>query len=90
MVHSGDVVVMGGRSRTYIHGVPRIFKGTFHLSDQAKMSSLVHHSVSLAAAEESCYKKYATVLDRMQGRRINISIRQVHSVHSNLSTSKEL
>ncbi len=90
MVNSGDVVVMGGRSRTYIHGVPRIFKGTFYLSDQAKMSSLVHHSVSPAAGKDLCYQKYATVIDRMQGRRINIIIRQVHSVHSNLSMSKVL
>lgn len=94
MVHSGDVIVMGGKSRTCIHGVPRIFNRTFQPSldvdtcqpsivDCNNPAKLVFPEKLLSSDGKEKRQSAESDNDRletisfMQGRRINVSIRQV-------------
>ena len=63
LVRSGDTCIMGGPSRKAVHGVPRIFGAT--------SPEFLWEGAKLPAGLE--YMK-----DVMKGRRINISLRQVH------------
>lgn len=60
-VRSGDVVIMGGESRLFMHGVPRIVEHTLHkeLVDVASTPS------------------QRAVIEYLSDSRININVRQV-------------
>lgn len=62
LIRSGDVVVMGGRSRYCFHGVPRIIEGTSpHYLDP-----------------ESVPKEFKPHCEYLKTKRININVRQVY------------
>ncbi len=88
MLHSGDVIVMGGCSRTYVHGVPRIISGSFDCSriDESESFASSSEDITKALPGPKSFPSIKTgdgfqaVVKYMRGRRINISIRQVRSL----------
>lgn len=64
-LHSGDVIVQGGRSRGYVHGVPRLLPGT-----------LPPHLLP-AAISEGCRAELAPFAEWLGAHRLNINVRQV-------------
>mmetsp|Transcript_12554 Transcript_12554/g.25571 ORF Transcript_12554/g.25571 Transcript_12554/m.25571 type:complete len:337 (+) Transcript_12554:1-1011(+) len=75
LVRSGDVVIMGGESRTCYHGVPRIIKDT--------CPKLVEYLTSNQSQDP-----HASLLAKyLQSSRINMNIRQVVDANDNFDSA---
>ncbi len=70
-LRSGDVVVQGGESRSFVHGVPRIVAG----SVPAQLESA---AASSAGGGEADAADLGRVARWLQDHRINVNVRQVH------------
>lgn len=75
-LRSGDVIVQGGRSRGYVHGVPRVLPATLpphlHPSDAAYLLGATHRNAT-APDELRPFAQWLTE------HRLNINVRQVFS-----------
>ena len=70
-LRSGDVVVQGGRSRGYFHGVPRVLAGT------------APPSLRRAAAGDA---ELLAVCEWLEGHRINLNVRQCFETEQEAAT----
>ncbi len=78
VVESGDAVVMAGESRTFCHGVPRVFSR--EEIDVPASAARLHSILELSFAESDAHVNSGTqalIKDYLSSHRININVRQV-------------
>ena len=74
LVHSGDVVVLSGRARRCVHGVPRIFRASL----PPWLTAAEPGGGGAAADGDAAWAPFGGYLEHGgRGRRINVSLRQV-------------
>ncbi|CEG42244.1 alkylated dna repair protein [Plasmopara halstedii] len=69
LLRSGDVVIMGGASRTCYHGVARVLPSPFEVESNT-LKALVQ--------SDDDAKEYEAILNYLSSQRINLNVRQVY------------
>ena len=82
-IRSGDVIVQGGKSRGYVHGVPRIMAGS--LPESLRPEAIRRHARGRNDAggpPETDVEELTAVAHWLSEHRLNINVRQVYDGES--------